>query len=57
MSYGKPLKERTNKPSSLNFKSPGEIKVKALPGSVNVKQAKSQITLSKYRYSASVVPV
>ena len=51
-SYRKSLKERTNKPSSLNhsygnFKSPGEIKVKALPGSVNVKQAKSQITFSK----------
>ena len=57
MSYDKPSKERTNKPSSLNFKSPGEIKVKALPGSVNVKQAKSQITLSKYRCSGSVLPV
>ena len=45
---GESLKERTNKPSSFSYKSPGEVKVKALPGSVNVKHAKSQITFSKY---------
>ena len=45
---GESLKERTNKPSSLSYKSTGEVKVKALPGSVNVKHAKSQITFSKY---------
>jgi len=41
-----PLKERNNKPSSLSLKTPGVTKVKALPGSVNVKHAKSQITFN-----------
>ena len=42
------LKRKNNKPSSLSYKSSGEVKVKALPGSVDVKHAKSQITFSKY---------
>ena len=55
MINGESLKERTNKPSSLSYKSPGEVKVKALPGSVNVKHAKSQITFSKYGFGTGVV--